>query len=187
MWLIVGLGNPGEKYVGTRHNVGFQCVGHLAKEYGLDWSKKRAQARLAEGFVAGQRVVLAKPFTFMNLSGQAVSSLCSWYKINRAEELLVIYDDMDLPFGKVRLRQKGGPGTHNGMKSIVGQLGTQQFQRLRVGIGSPPSHWNSVSYVLGRFPPEEQDALPGTLAQVAGAVEVMLREGFVAAMNQFNV
>lgn len=186
MWLIVGLGNPGEEYARTRHNVGFQCLNHLARRHGLEFSGKRAHARIAEGMIAGQRVVLARPVTYMNLSGQAVSGLRSWYKIDLLEELLVVYDDMDLPFGKLRLRQRGSAGSHNGMKSIIGQLGGQEFPRLRVGIGQPQPGRDAVGYVLGRFTREEEEALPAIYEQVADAVELVLREGLITAMNRYN-
>jgi PTH1 family peptidyl-tRNA hydrolase len=187
VWLIVGLGNPGSRYTGTRHNIGFACLEHLAARHGLAFSRKRNQAQVAEGQIAGERVVLAQPLTYMNLSGQAVSGLRSWYKIDPAEELLVIYDDLDLPFGRLRLRQRGSAGTHNGMKSIVGQLGNQVFPRLRVGIDHPPAGWDTVGYVLGRFTADEAASLPDIYDRVADAVEVILREGFVAAMNKYNV
>lgn len=186
MWLIVGLGNPGEEYAKTRHNIGFQCLKHLAQRHGLDFSGKRAHARIAEGHIAGQRVVLAKPVTYMNLSGQAVSGLRSWYKIDPTQELLVIYDDLDLPFGKLRIRQRGSAGTHNGMRSIVGQLGNQDFPRLRVGIGQVPPGRDTVSYVLGRFTKEEEEQLPALYDTVADALELLLREGLIAAMNRYN-
>jgi PTH1 family peptidyl-tRNA hydrolase len=186
MWLIVGLGNPGEEYAATRHNIGFGCVNHLAKQHSLEFRGKRAKARIAEGNIAGQRVVLAKPFTYMNLSGQAVVGLRNWYKVDPAHELLIIYDDLDLPFSKLRLRQRGGPGTHNGMKSVIGLLGSQDFPRLRVGIGSPPPRWDTKGYVLGRFTSEEQDALPDLYDRVSTAIETILRDGFTTAMNEFN-
>ncbi len=185
-WLIVGLGNPGEEYARTRHNIGFDCVKHLAQQHGLDFRTKRAKARIAEGQIAGQRVVLAKPFTFMNLSGQAVSGLRNWYKIDPAEHLIIIYDDLDLPFGKLRLRQRGSAGSHNGMKSIIGQLGTQDFARLRVGIDRPPPQWDQKAYVLGRFSREQQAELPDVLDRAADAIELILREGVTLAMNRIN-
>jgi PTH1 family peptidyl-tRNA hydrolase len=185
-WLIVGLGNPGDKYDGTRHNIGFACLAHLARQHSLEFRGKRANARLAEGRIAGQRVVLARPQTYMNLSGQAVSGLRSWYKIDPASQLLVIYDDLDLPFGKLRLRQRGSAGTHNGMKSIIGQLGSQEFARLRVGIDRPPPQWDTKAYVLGRFSKEEQAAIPDLYERVADAIELVLREGITTAMNQVN-
>ena len=186
MWLIVGLGNPGEEYAKTRHNIGFQCVNELARRHGLDFDGKRTKARIAEGQIAAQRVALAKPFTYMNLIGQAVVGLCQWYKLAPERELLVIYDDLDLPFGVLRLRERGGPGTHNGMKSVIGQLGSQNFPRIRVGIGQGPPGRDAANYVLGRFTRDEQAALPDIHARVADALETILREGFTAAMNRYN-
>ena len=138
MFLIVGLGNPGETYARHRHNVGFQCVKYLADRHGMRFLDKQHKARVASGTLAGQRVVLAKPFTFMNDSGQSVAALVRWHKIDPSRELLVIYDELDLPFGTLRMRPGGSAGGHNGMKSIIQQLGTQDFARLRVGIGRPP-------------------------------------------------
>lgn len=186
MWLIVGLGNPGTQYERTRHNMGFLCLDYLAARHGIRFTKKRSQADIAEATIAGQRVVLAKPFTFMNLSGRAVVGLKSWYKITPAERLLVLYDDLDLPFGKLRIRQRGSPGTHNGMKSIANLLGSQDFPRLRVGIDRPPPRWDTSSYVLGKFSKEQQEALPDVSARVADAVELLLREGLTTAMNEYN-
>ena len=186
MWLIVGLGNPGEEYAKTRHNIGFQCVNEVARRHGLDFSKKLAKARIAEGQIAGQRVALAKPFTYMNVIGQSVVSLCNWYKVTPAQELLVIYDELDLPFGTLRLRERGSAGTHNGMKSVVGQLGSQEFPRMRIGIGQGPPGRDAAQYVLGRFTRDEQAQLPALIARAADAVEVILREGFTTAMNRFN-
>jgi PTH1 family peptidyl-tRNA hydrolase len=186
VWLIVGLGNPGEEYAQTRHNIGFQCLNTLAQRHGLHFDDKRAKARVAEGQIAGQRVALARPFTYMNNSGQAVTGLRSWYKIDPAAELLVVYDDLDLPFGTLRLRQRGGPGTHNGMRSVVAQLGSQSFPRLRVGIGNAPTGWDAAAYVLGRFTRDEQAALPEIVSRAADAIELVLRDGFTAAMNRYN-
>jgi len=186
VWLIVGLGNPGEEYAKTRHNIGFQCVNEVARRHGLDFSKKLAKARIAEGQIAGQRVALAKPFTYMNVIGQSVVSLCNWYKVPPAQELLVIYDELDLPFGTLRLRERGSAGTHNGMKSVVAQLGSQEFPRMRIGIGQGPPGRDAAQYVLGRFTRDEQAQLPALIARAADAVEVILREGFTTAMNRFN-
>lgn len=186
MWVIVGLGNPGEEYAKTRHNVGFQSVNELARRHGLAFDDKRAKSRIAAGQIAGQRVALAKPFTYMNLIGQAVVGLCQWYKVDPARELLVIYDDLDLPFGVLRLRERGSAGTHNGMKSVIGQLGMQAFLRVRVGIGQGPPGRDAASYVLGRFTRDEEVALPELYGRVADAVELILREGFTAAMNRYN-
>lgn len=186
VWLIVGLGNPGEEYTKTRHNIGFQCVKALADRHGLRFDGKRAKARIAEGQIAGQRVVLAKPFTFMNVSGEAVVGLRQWYKITPEDDLLVIYDDLDLPFGALRLRARGSAGTHNGMRSIVSLLGTQAFPRLRVGIDRVPPNWDAASYVLGRFTRDEDARLPAIYEQVADTVELIVREGFTVAMNRYN-
>jgi len=186
MWLIVGLGNPGERYARTRHNVGFRSVETLAERHSLTFRQQRANSQLAEGIIHGQWVVLVKPQTYMNLSGQAVSALRNWYKIDPAHELLVIYDDLDLPFARIRIRERGSAGTHNGMRSIVAQLGTTEFPRLRVGIGQPPGKMDAADYVLSRFTPEEEAVLPDVLARVADAVDVILREGLITAMNRYN-
>lgn len=186
MWVIIGLGNLGEKYNQTRHNIGFQCVTYLAQRHGLDFRSRRTHAHVAEGQIQGQRVALAKPTTFMNLSGRAASELRTWYKIDPVESLLVIYDDIDIPFGKLRLRQKGSAGTHNGMKSIIAQLGHQDFPRIRVGVDKPPPNWDLSSYVLGRFSPQEAQEVPDICDRVADAVELILQEGFVTAMNRYN-
>jgi PTH1 family peptidyl-tRNA hydrolase len=186
VWLIVGLGNPGEEYTQTRHNIGFQCVNLFAKRHGLDFSQKRAHARVAEGQVAGQRVALAKPFTYMNLSGQALVGLRQWYKVAAETDVVVIYDDVDLPFGTLRLRERGSAGTHNGMRSIVGQLGSQNFRRIRVGIGPIPAGWQLANFVLGRFTRDEQAEVPAICERVADALDLIIREGFGAAMNRFN-
>jgi PTH1 family peptidyl-tRNA hydrolase len=187
MYLIVGLGNPGEQYAKNRHNVGFQCLKYLADRHRLVFSEKQSKARLAGGMIAGQRVVLAKPFTFMNASGQAVAPLVRWHKLDVKRELLVVYDDLDLSFGTLRLRASGSAGGQNGMKSIIEQLGTQEFARLRVGIGRPPAGWDSRDHVLGNWSRAEAQVLPELYARVADAIEVFVTEGIIAAMNRFNV
>jgi PTH1 family peptidyl-tRNA hydrolase len=186
VWLIIGLGNPGEEYAKTRHNLGFQCLNELARRHNLSFGDKIAKSRVANGQIGGQRVALAKPFTYMNLIGQAVVGLCQWYKIAPEQQLLVIYDDLDLPFGVLRLRERGSAGTHNGMKSVITQLGTQVFPRIRVGIGQGPPGRDAANYVLGRFTRDEEAALPEVHARVADAIETVVREGFQAAMNRFN-
>lgn len=186
MWLIVGLGNPGAQYARTRHNIGFDALDALAARHGLELRGKRANSLIGEGQIAGQRVALVKPQTFMNLSGQAVSALRSWYKIDPARDLLVVYDDMDLPFGRLRFRERGSAGTHNGMRSIIAQLGGNEFPRLRVGIDQAPGKMDAAAYVLSRFSPDEQAQLPDLLDRVADAVELVLREGLMTAMNRYN-
>src|SRR3954454_20363859 len=167
MYLIVGLGNPGETYAKNRHNVGFQAVKHLADRYRFAFSEKQNKARLASGTIAGQRVVLAKPFIFMNASGEAVAPLVRWHKLDPSHELLVIYDDMDLPFGTLRARAAGSAGGQNGMRSIIGQLGTETVPRLRVAIGRPPAGWDPRDYVLGNWSKAEAADLPDLLDRVA--------------------
>lgn len=186
MWLIVGLGNPGAQYARTRHNIGFDCLETLAERHGLSFRGKRANSLIAEGNLGGTRVALVQPQTYMNLSGQAVANLRNWYKIDPAGELLVVYDDLDLPFGKIRLRERGSPGTHNGMRSIVQQLGGNAFPRLRVGIGQPPGKMDAAAYVLARFNKDEEAQLPALRDTVADAIELVVREGMSTAMNRYN-
>ncbi|HEX6289005.1 MAG TPA: aminoacyl-tRNA hydrolase [Herpetosiphonaceae bacterium] len=186
MFLIVGLGNPGEQYAQNRHNVGFQCVKYLADRHGLSFNEKQHKARIATGMIRGQRVVLAKPFTYMNDSGQSVAALGRWYKLDPGSELLVIYDDLDLPFGTIRLRASGSAGGQNGMKSIIQLLGTQDIPRVRVGIGRPPEGWQAKDYVLNNWSREQTEHLPSLYARVADAAETFLTEGITLAMTRFN-
>jgi PTH1 family peptidyl-tRNA hydrolase len=190
--LIVGLGNPGRKYARNRHNVGFQCLDRLAQAHGLSFGSgvlsrlkgRRGKASLASGKIADVRVVLAKPLTYMNLSGQAVKQLASFYRLP-LEDILVIYDDLDLPLGTIRLRPEGGSGGHRGIRSIIEALGSQSFPRLRVGIGRPPGS-DAVSYVLSDFTGDEQIMLENVYEGVVAAVELFLREGTQTAMNAYN-
>jgi len=182
--LIVGLGNPGRKYAHHRHNVGFQCLDRLAKAHDLPFTRRRAKASLASGKIANVGVVLAKPLTYMNLSGQAVRQLVSFYKLP-LEDVLVICDDLDLPLGTIRLRPEGGSGGHKGMRSIIEALGSQAFPRLRVGIGRPPGN-DAVSYVLNDFTADERITLESVYEKVVAAVGLFLREGIEAAMNAYN-
>jgi len=183
--LIVGLGNPGRKYAGNRHNVGFQCLDRLAEAWGLSFGRRKHKALLAQGQIAGLKVILAKPQTFMNLTGEAVERLARFYKVP-PESILVIYDDLDLPVGRIRLRPEGGSGGHKGMKSIIEHLGTNGFLRLRVGIGRPP-HGDPVDYVLNDFAPDEGLVIEEAYERAVSAVELWLAEGIVAAMNRYNL
>ncbi len=177
MKLIIGLGNPGPEYKKTRHNTGFWTVDHMAGEFGADSQKIRGSAILTEVRFRNEKIVLAKPLTFMNRSGFAVRELVSWYKIG-PQDLLIIYDDMDLPCGKLRLRRKGSAGSHNGMKSVVEQLGTQEFPRLRIGIGRPPGPMDPIAFVLGKFTEEEQTVLEQAVMNSTEAVKIWAAEGF---------
>ncbi len=189
--LIVGLGNPGAKYDRTRHNIGFEVIDALVKRY-PDASlaeNKRFQGNAGEFRSGGDRTVLLKPTTFMNLSGQAVRAVLDWYKLD-PESVLVVYDDMDLPTGKLRLRLSGGAGGHNGMKSIIAHLGTKEFPRLRVGIGATDKGEERdhavVSHVLGRFAPEDRKIVDAVIPMAVDAIDLSLRKGFERAMNLYN-
>ena len=182
--LIVGLGNPGAEYADHRHNIGFRCVDHLAQQHGLTLNKRRFKAIFGEGRLDGERVILAQPQTFMNDSGSAVAPLSRWYKIP-PEQILVIYDDLDLPFGRIRVRPGGGSGGHNGIKSIIASLGTQGFPRIRVGIGRP-RHGDPVDYVLNAFDRDQAPFVPDLCDRVAQAVETFIAEGVREAMNVHN-
>ncbi len=189
--LIVGLGNPGTKYDRTRHNVGFEVIEALAKSYpGLSLvENKRFQGKTGEFRSGIERVVLLQPTTYMNLSGQAVRAVLDWYKLDPAS-VLVVYDDMDLPTGKLRLRLSGGAGGHNGMKSIISHLGTKGFPRLRVGIGATEKESARddavVSHVLGRFAPDQRKIVDAVIPLAVDAIDFSLRKGFERAMNLYN-
>ena len=184
--LIVGLGNPGEGYASHRHNIGFRVVDALARAHRLSFSRQKGfQARVAEGRIEGQRAILTKPQTFMNLSGRAVGRLVRARGIE-LDRLLVVYDDLDLPLGRLRLRPEGGAGGHKGMRSISDTLGSQAFPRLRVGIGRPPGQMDPADYVLRPFQGKEMPVLAKVVERAVAAVECWLREGLVAAMDEFN-
>lgn len=189
MKLIVGLGNPGRSYASNRHNTGFICLNYLAKTHGIKFDKKQGKARTGTGQVEGTDVVLARPQTYMNLSGESVSRLVRKLKVDLSD-LLIIHDDMDLPPGRIRLRQNGGSGGHKGIDSIVTSLKSQDFLRLRVGIGRPPvaepSENDIIHYVLSDFPPEEKLAFNEVITRVSEAILCLLTEGLTAAMNKYN-
>jgi len=183
--LIVGLGNPGREYAGNRHNAGFQCIDRLAEAHGLSFTRRQARARVARGEINGHRVLLVKPQTFMNASGEAVGQLARFYKIAPAD-MLVLYDDLDLPLDKIRLRPGGGSGGHRGMRSIIQHLGTEDFPRLRLGIGRPPGGMDPVDYVLSDFTADERADMELAFERAIAAIECFLDEGIDAAMNAFN-
>lgn|SRR5574341_677968 len=182
--LIVGLGNPGARFAQNRHNVGFFVVDQFAQAHALDFSRRRFSALLAEGRLAGQRVMVAKPQTFMNASGDAVGKLFAFYKI-APHDLLVIYDDLDLPLGKIRLRSRGSAGGHHGMESIIARIGTSDFPRLRIGIGRPDPE-SDVEHVLSDFTEDERAVAEETIVRAVAAIEAWLRHGIVFTMNEFN-
>ena len=185
MYLIVGLGNPGTKYAHTRHNVGFDVLEKLSRKLGVSISRERDEALIGECFVGGQKVILALPQTYMNLSGEAVSRLAHWYKIE-PENLLVVYDDIDLPQGHIRIRKNGSAGTHNGMRSIVGLLGYENFPRLRVGVGQKREGYELADWVLGHYIGEEQEMADKAFALAADAIVDYIQNGIESAMRTYN-
>lgn len=185
-FLVVGLGNPGREYRNNRHNVGFMALDRLAAAHGTAFSKKQGDSLVASIRLNGTPVILAKPQTYMNLSGRAVRSLVTFYKLP-LERLLVCFDDLDLPVGRLRIRPEGGSAGQNGMRSIFEHLGTQAFPRLRIGIGRPPGRMDPAAYVLQDFRGEDLDLIDATLDRAVGAIECIIQEGITAAMNRYNV
>ena len=185
MLIVVGLGNPGDRYRCTRHNLGFRCVDLLAGRWDVQLSDRRAKAVLGQGFREGQPVILAKPRTFMNNSGEGVEYLLARFGAS-PQDLLVVYDDMELPVGRIRLRASGSAGHHNGIRSIIATLQTESIPRLRIGIGQPPPGQDAVPYVLGRFDPGEKEAIANSISDAADAAACILDESMDVAMNRFN-
>ena len=184
-YLIVGLGNIGAEYAATRHNIGFKVLDALAEASNTVFSSQR-YGSVAELKHKGRTFILLKPSTYMNLSGESVRALVDYYKIDPEEELIVIYDDISLEPGKIRIRKKGSAGGHNGIKNIIAQLGTQNFQRIKVGVGEKPKGWDLADYVLGHFSKEDRGLVDDALKRAAGAVELMVQGEVDQAMNQFN-
>lgn len=185
MYLIVGLGNPEADYANTRHNMGFEVINQLAKEYEINISRKKFNSEYENAVIEGQKVILVKPQTFMNASGEAVIEFVNFYKIE-LDKVIVIYDDMDIEPGKIRIRKSGSPGSHNGMKSVVHFLNSENFPRIRVGIGKPKDEENIIEYVIGAMPAEEKSILGEGVKKAKEAVIELLKNGMDAAMNTFN-
>jgi len=185
MYLIVGLGNPGSKYDGTRHNVGFLVADKLAGRWDIPIDKKRFEGRTGGGQITGRPVLILKPETFMNLSGIAVRAAMDFYKLE-PKDLVVIMDDLALPVGQIRVRPQGSGGGHNGMADVIARAGTNQVGRVRVGIGAAPPRMDAAEYVLGHFRSEEQAVMSQAIGKAADAVEAILAEGFTKAMEKFN-
>lgn len=184
MKIVVGLGNPGAEYSETRHNAGFMVVDELARRWELDNWRSKHQALVAE-YRGKEQVILVKPQTYMNLSGNAVGEIARWYKA-AADDVIVAYDDLDLPAGKLRLRIKGGSGGHRGIESLLTHWGQDSFIRVRVGIGRPPAGWEVVNYVLGRFSADESPLVQDAVKKAAEAIESMINDGVNKAMNKYN-
>ena len=186
MYIIVGLGNPTREYEGTRHNTGFAVIDALADQYNITVDGRKHRAFVGKGVIEGQKVILAKPQTFMNLSGESVRSLVDYYKIDPEEELIVIYDDISLEPGQIRIRAKGSAGGHNGIKSIIAHLGSQVFPRIKVGVGEKPKGYDLADYVLGHFSKGEQAQMAEGYEHAATAVRLIMSNEMQAAMNEFN-
>lgn len=186
MFLIVGLGNPGKQYEHTRHNVGFDVMDAIAEKYNISISEKKHKALLGKGVIAGHKVVLAKPQTFMNLSGESVVELLNYYKLDPEEEMLVVFDDISLAPGNIRIRKKGSAGGHNGIKNIIALTGTQNFQRIKVGVGEKPKGWDLAEHVLGHFEPWDRDRVEEAIEDAVLAAEMILQGETDQAMNDFN-
>ena len=186
MFLIVGLGKPGKQYENTRHNVGFDAIDVLVDEYRIPSSGKQHKAMYGKGVIEGQKVILAKPLTYMNLSGEAVRAMVDYYKIDPETELLVIFDDISLAPGNIRIRKKGSAGGHNGIKSIITHLGTQNFQRIKVGVGEKPKNWDLADYVLGAFSKDDRKLVDEALERTAKAAALIVQGEIDEAMNLYN-
>ena len=184
-WLIAGLGNPGPGYAGNRHNVGFMCADELADRIGAAFRRDKSRAVVATGHLAGVPVVLAKPQRFMNLSGGPVAALRTFFKLP-PERILVVHDELDLPYGTIRLKLGGGDNGHNGLRSVTASLGSREYHRLRIGIGRPPGRMDPADFVLRNFSPQEREDLPELLARSADAAEILVTQGLAVAQNKFH-
>lgn len=186
MYAIVGLGNPTKEYENTRHNVGFMCIDTLAEAHDIRIIEHKHKALVGKGYIDGQKVILVKPLTYMNNSGESVREVMDFYKLDPESELLIIYDDIDLDVGKLRIRPKGSAGGHNGIKSIIQHAGTQNFSRIRVGVGAKPEGGDLVNHVLGHFAGDDKKAIEEARKTVAEAARVIITDGVDKAMNKFN-
>ena len=183
MFLIVGLGNPGKEYDGTRHNIGFAAVDYIADKYNIELNRIKFKGIFGEGLINGKKVILLKPTTYMNLSGESIREVVNFYKISN-EEVIVIYDDISLEVGRLRIREKGSHGGHNGIKSIIANLGTDVFPRVKIGVGAPKG--NLVSHVLGKFSDDEVEILRETIKASSDAVSIMISKDTKEAMNRIS-
>ncbi|HJA65180.1 MAG TPA: aminoacyl-tRNA hydrolase [Candidatus Mediterraneibacter cottocaccae] len=186
MFIIAGLGNPTKEYEGTRHNVGFEVIDRIAEKYNISVDTKKHRALLGKGIISGRKVILAKPQTYMNLSGESIRSLIDYYKADEEQELLVIYDDISLDVGQLRIRAKGSAGGHNGIKNIIACLGTQVFPRIKIGVGEKPRGYDLADYVLGHFSKAEQEKMEEGYREAVQAAEIIVSGELEAAMNEYN-
>ena len=186
MFVIAGLGNPTKQYEGTRHNIGFDVIDALAEKYNIDVSDKKHKALCGKGVIDGEKVLLVKPQTFMNLSGDSIAEVLNYYKADAESEFLVVFDDISLAPGNIRIRKKGSAGGHNGIKNIIAMTGTQNFMRIKVGVGEKPKGWDLADYVLGRFSKEDREKVDAAIEDAMGAVVLMIHGETDHAMNQYN-
>ena len=186
MYIIAGLGNPTLQYEGTRHNVGFDVIDTLADKYNISVDARKSSAFIGKGMIEGQKVILVKPQTYMNLSGESIRGLVDYYKIDVEHELLVIYDDISLDVGQLRIRKKGSAGGHNGIKNIIANLGTQNFPRIKVGVGEKPKKYDLADYVLSHFSKAERELMEEGYQKAVKTVEMLLDGEMEAAMNEYN-
>ena len=186
MFVIVGLGNPGKKYENTRHNAGFIAIDALAEKYGISITEKKHKALCGSGYAEGMKVIMVKPQTYMNLSGESVREVLDFYKLDPEEDMLVMYDDISLAPGNIRIRKKGSAGGHNGIKSIIAHAGTQNFMRIKIGVGEKPDGWDLADYVLGHFSEEDQVKLKEVMPDICGAAVLMSQGDADKAMNDYN-
>lgn len=186
MYIIAGLGNPSAQYEGTRHNVGFDVIDAIAYKYNISVDGRKSRAFVGKGVIEGQKVLLVKPQTFMNLSGESIRGLIDYYKIDEEAELIVIYDDVSLDVGQLRIRKKGSAGGHNGIKNIISHLGHNVFPRIKVGVGEKPKHFDLADYVLSRFSKEERVEMEEGYKKAVHAIEMILKGDMETAMNEYN-
>lgn len=186
MYIIAGLGNPTMQYEGTRHNAGFNVIDALADKYNISVDGRKNRAYIGKGIIEGQKVLLVKPQTYMNLSGESIGGLVDYFKIDEEQDLIVIYDDISLPPGQIRIRKKGSAGGHNGIKNIIAHLGTQVFPRIKVGVGEKPKKYDLADYVLSHFTKAEREEMEEGYQKAIQAVEKILAGEMEAAMNEFN-
>lgn len=185
MYIIIGLGNPTSKYDGTRHNIGFDVITRMSEDYNIPLDINKHKAICGTGYIEGEKVILAKPQTYMNLSGESVRALADFYKVE-SDNIIVIYDDISLDVGKLRIRTKGSAGGHNGIKSIIAHLGTESFPRIKVGVGDKPAGWDLADYVLSRFTKEENEIIIDSLKKSSMAAKTIIKDGMETAMNLYN-
>ena len=186
MYIIVGLGNPGRQYENTRHNIGFRCIDKLAEKHNISVIECKHKALIGKGYIEGQKVILVKPQTFMNLSGESVRDILNFYKVEPDTQLIVVYDDISLAVGALRIRKKGSAGGHNGIKNIIAQAGTDIFKRIKIGVGEKPKGYDLADYVLGHFTQAENKEMDAACEDAVEAISLLVKEEVDVAMNRFN-